>query len=477
MKKRRLFSALLVLWLVAGCTGCLGESPEDSGTAPAQPLTLKVLYATVEAGSEAVVHAARHYTRETGVNVQISTFPYNSLQEKVFTELSRMSGEYDLIAVDTPWVPKIIRHLEPLTPYLRNAASAGDIGDFIAKLFLDTSVFDKDRPHRAPIAMDTIDLDRIASAGFDVWSLPIQSNVLTVSYRKDLFQNEAYRAEFRQQFHRELDLPNTLDEYLDIARFFTRDTNRDGLIDLYGTTLMAGKHEANFVDYKSFLSNFGGELFDEKLRPAFHSEAGVKALETYGKWILAEKVTPPDVLSYSWDEVEIAFGYGQAVMGMNYHDMKLQPNVGGQVGYFMFPGVERGGALVRGPHFGSWGLAVNKYSRHKAEAFELADYLTSAEVQRDYLRFRQHVTRKSAYAAAGALPDESLREYYDVLGRSLNVGVGRPRIRNYDQVSEAVQTAVQQYLTGKKSARAALNAAAAKVEQSMRDNGYLSPNE
>jgi multiple sugar transport system substrate-binding protein len=472
MKKRRLATALLVLLLLIGCAGCLGVRPEDSGAAPVSPPTLKVLYATVEAGSEAVVHAAENYRRKTGVHVEVSTFPYNSLQEKVFSELSRMSGEYDLIAVDTPWIPKIIRHLEPLTPYIRNSASAGDIDDFIAKLFLDTSVFDKDKPQRAPVAMDTIDLDRITAAGFDVWSLPIQSNVLTVSYRKDLFQNEANRAAFRQRFHRELDIPNTLDEYLDIAKFFTRDTDRDRMIDLYGTTLMAGKHEANFVDYKSFLSDFGGELFDEKLQPVFDSDAGVKALKTYGKWILTEKVTPPDVLSYSWDEVEIAFGYGKAVMGMNYHDMKLQPNVGGQVGYFMFPGVKRGDTLVRGPHFGSWGLAVNKYSEHKAEAFALAGYLTSAEVQRDYLRFRQHVTRKSAYAAARALPDESLREYYDVLGRSLNVGVGRPRIKNYDQVSEAVQTAVQQYLTGKKPADAALHDAAEKVKISMRENGY-----
>lgn len=470
---------MLMLFMIAiSCSGCTDGSAYRSGS-PAESSSLssstklKVLYATVEAGSEAVVNAAENYEKQTGIGVEVSTFPYNSLQEKVFTELSRMSGEYDLIAVDTPWMPKIIQHLEPMTPFIRQAASTAAMDDFIAKLFLDSSVFDKDMPQRAPLAMDTINLDSIMAAGFDVWSLPIQSNVLTVSYRKDLFQNENNRAAFKKRFKRELSIPTTMEEYKDIAKFFTRDTNDDGTIDMYGTTLMAGKHEAGFVDYKSFLSVFGGKLFDEKLNPVFNSESGVRALETYGSWILKDKVTPANVLSYTWDEVEIAFGFGQAAMGMNVHDMKLHPNLqGGQVGYFMLPGVKNGDTLVRGPHFGSWGLAINKYSEHKEAAYELADYLTSAEVQRDYLRFRQHVTRKSAYAAAKTVLDESLREYYEVLGRSLSVGVGRPRIKNYDQVSETVQTAVQQYLTGKKDARTALDEAAAKVDQLMRESGY-----
>ncbi|MGO4184986.1 ABC transporter substrate-binding protein [Paenibacillus sp. TAF43_2] len=473
MVRPRIYMFILFMFAI-GCTGCSRESSYRSEQPVESSATmLKVLYATVEAGSEAVINASENYEQQTGIDVEISTFPYNSLQEKVFTELSRMSSEYDLIAVDTPWMPKIIQYLEPITPYIQQTASTTEIDDFIAKLFLDTSVYDKNMPQRAPLAMDTVNLDSITAAGFDVWSLPIQSNVLTVTYRKDLFENEANRVAFKKRFHRELSIPSTLDEYEDIAKFFTRDNNQDGLIDMYGTTLMAGKHEANFVDFKSFLHIFGGKLFNENLDPVFNSESGVKALETYGSWILKDKVTSPDVLSYTWDEVEIAFGFGQAAMGMNVHDMKLHPKVhGGQVGYFMLPGVEHGGTLVRGPHFGSWGLAINKYSEHKEEAYQLANYLTSADVQRDYLRFRQHVTRKSAYAAAKTVPEESVREYYEVLGRSLNIGVGRPRIKNYDQISETVQTAVQQYLTGKKNARTALDDAAAKVGKLMKESGY-----
>jgi multiple sugar transport system substrate-binding protein len=472
--KTGLFVTLIAAILL---TGCFNRSPHgaEENAAAKEPQTLRVLYATGEAGSEAIISAVQLYEQQTGIRVEVSTYPYNNLQEKVFSELAQKSDHYDLIAIDTPWVPKIIRHLEPMTAYIRNTDSPDSIrlNDFIAKAFLDTSVFKKDAPQLNPPQMEEIDLDKIETAGFDVWSLPVQSNVLTVSYRKDLFDDSRYKAEFKQRYHRELTVPETLDEYLEIARFFTRDTDGDGETDLYGTTLMGKMNEANFVDFKSFLGDFGGTIFDDHLKPAFNGREGVKALETYGSWINRYKVTPPGVLAYTWEEVAIVFGSGQAAMGMNYHDMKLNPKVkGGEVGYFEFPGVRSGGRLTRGPHFGSWGIGINTYSANKQAAYDLAQMLASPESQIGYLRFNQHVTRKSAYKAAETSPDVHTKEYYQALGKSLNVGVGRPRITNYDQVSEAIQLAVNDYLTGKKDAKRALDDGALQVEALMKQAGY-----
>ncbi|PZE22184.1 ABC transporter substrate-binding protein [Paenibacillus xerothermodurans] len=475
-------SILLSLSLMLLLAGCVGSTPDNraegggSASAPSGDAkrVLRILYATGEAGSEAIADAVQSYEKKTGWKIEVHTFPYNNLQAKVFSELAEQSGHYDLIAIDTPWVPRIIQHLEPMTSYIRTsqAPDAIQLEDFIAKAFLDTSVFKADSPQTNPPQMDEINLEHIVSSGFDIWSLPVQSNVLTVSYRKDLFDNPANREQFRQQFHRELAVPQTLDEYLEIARFFTRDTNSDGTVDMYGTTLMADMSEANFVDFKSFLSSYGGTIFDDNLKPAFNSTEGVRALETYGSWINQHKVTPPGALTYTWEEVSIVFNSGQVAMGMNYHDMKLDPKVGGQVGYFPFPGVKMGERIVRGPHFGSWGIGINKYSNNKQAAYDLAQTLASPAAQKDYLKFYQHVTRKSAFDAARSLPDASTREYYQALGESLEVGVGRPRITNYDQVSQAVQAAVNDYLTGKKDAQSALNDAAAEVDQLMQQAGY-----
>ncbi|CAM4382868.1 sugar ABC transporter substrate-binding protein [Paenibacillus phoenicis] len=473
-----LLKIVFALLAFAAGTGCLDRMIEpakpDEKESRAQQQVLRVLYSNHEAGPEAVIDAMETYSRQTGIRIEVEALPYNNLQEKVFSELAQGKGTYDLIAVDTPWMPKVIEHLEPLSSYIKqsNHPDSIKLDDFIAKVFLDTSVFRLDSPQAEPPSLETVSLDGITSAGFEIWSLPIQSNALTVSYRKDLFESPQYREEFRRLYGRELEIPRTFDEYAQLAKFFTRDTDGDGKTDLYGTTLMGSRHEANFVDFKSFLNSFGGRLFDDDFEPAFQSKEGVEALQTYGSWINEYKITPPDVLTYTWDEVSVVFEFGKAAMGMNYHNMRLNPKVGGEVGYFMFPGTMESGALIRGPHFGSWGLAINRYSRQKEDAYALAEYLTSPQSQMGYLKFNHHVTRKSAYEQAQHITDPSLREYYRVLGDSLRVGVGRPRITNYEQVSDAVQSAVHEYLTGEKTAQDALSDAAAEVRGLMRQAGY-----
>lgn len=476
----------LIIGITTACSNRNGNanSPDAANTADTggagkaggneKPKELKILYATAEAGSEAILDAVKKYESESGIKVSVDTFPYNNLQEKVFSELAQKSDYYDLMAIDTPWVPQLIQHLEPLSSYMSSTAKPDFLAldDYIAKVFLDTSVFKLDAPNEQPPAMDTISLDAVTGAGFEVVGLPIQSNVLTVSYRKDLFEDPANQAAFKEQFGRDLAVPNTLDEYLDVAKFFTRDTDNDGKIDMYGTTLMAKKHEAGFVDFKSFLSDFGGSIFDANMKPVFNNEQGVQALELYGSWINEYKVTPPGTTTYTWDEVATVFGSGQVAMGMNYHDMQLDPKVNGKEGYFMFPGREDGGNIVRGPHFGSWQLSVSKYSNNKQAAYELAEWLTSPATQEGYLPFKQKVTRLSSYKAAEAIEDETVREFYQVLGESLKVGVGRPRITNYGQVSEAVQVGMNDYLTGRKGAKEALDGAAKQVETIMEQAGY-----
>jgi len=214
-------------------------------------------------------------------------------------------------------------------------------------------------------------------------------------------------------------------------------------------------------------------VLDDQLRPAFQLEPGIKALKTYGSWLNTHHVAPPDALSYTWEEAGIIFGSGQVAMGLNYHEMELDPRIRtGVIGYFMFPQASDASEHNLAPQIVSWGLSVNKYSHHKQAAYELTQYLTSPAVQKDALRFKHNVTRKSAYEHSKSLLINSHREYYDVLESSLAKGTVRPRIINYNQVSEAVQIAVQDYLIGKKSAEAALADAAQQAEKALKKAGY-----
>ncbi|GAA3314418.1 hypothetical protein GCM10020331_006880 [Ectobacillus funiculus] len=60
----------------------------------------------------------------------------------------------------------------------------------------------------------------------------------TLIYRKDLFEDEANKKAFKEQYGYELQPSKKRGRNMKIQlSFFTRDTNRDGQIDQYGTTV------------------------------------------------------------------------------------------------------------------------------------------------------------------------------------------------------------------------------------------------
>src|SRR4029453_2978126 len=74
------------------------------------------------------------------------------------------------------------------------------------------------------------------SQGDDTFvGMPVWTNSEILFYRTDLFEDPKNMADFEAKYGYPLAAPTTWDEYRDVAEFFTRDTDGDGTIDLYGT--------------------------------------------------------------------------------------------------------------------------------------------------------------------------------------------------------------------------------------------------
>lgn len=437
------------------------------------PKQLHVLYATAEANSAAVQAILPAFKAKTGVELVMDTMPYNALQTKVFAEFAAKSSYYDVIIVDTPWSPALVQNLEPLSGYMTNA-SLNNLAplkpyDFIPKVFYDTAVYDVKNPsvhYPKPTAL--VNAAAIKKNGFDIYGLPIQANALSLAYRKDLFGNASQKAAFKKAYGRALTVPKTLDEFAQVARFFTQPANK-----LYGTTLMAGTGDWATDDFKTLLAAYGGDgyMVGNKQELAFNSEAGVKAL-TYYRDLIKAGVTPPGTTSASWDEVATMFDSGLTAMTMNYHDLKLDAKIkGGVIGYAKVPG-----AVSEGPHFGTWMLSVNKYSKNKEWAYRAAEWMTSSEEVTAMLANGIHPARNSVYVAAAKLPDANIAAYYATLKKALAVGVGRPRLTNYGEVDAAIFTMVNNVATGKAEPKLALVDTAAQVKKLLEAAGYKVPN-
>jgi multiple sugar transport system substrate-binding protein len=360
-------------------------------------------------------------------------------------------------------MPTIVGKIEPLSAYVGNAklndVAEIDLGDFIPKVFYDTAVYQASNPRAQYTDNEAApDAGAIKGKGFEIYGLPIQSNALTLSYRADLFEDAKEQADFKKQYGRDLAPPETWDDFVDVAKFFTRPDDR-----LWGTTLMAGVGDWSTDDFKTLLHSFGGDghLVDPDLKPTFNTPEGQQALQFYADLINKHKVVPRGTTAASWDTVTTTFGQGLTAMGMNYHDMGLNEGVDGQVKYALVPKAQR-----RGPHFGTWMLSVNKASKNKEWAYRTAAWLTSSATQVQMVAKNLHPTRASVYetVSSDAEVKQRSQNFYEVLGESLKVGVGRARLTNYFDVSNKVAVAVNQAASNRAAPADALSKAASEVE-------------
>jgi multiple sugar transport system substrate-binding protein len=460
----------LLVTALAACTPSTGGSDTSGG----KPKTMHMLYATAEADAAAVQSLVPAFRQKFGIDLQIDTQPYDALQQKVFSESASGSSYYDIVIVDTPWAPALVGKLEPLSTYLndpkRNDMAKTDIGDFIPKVFYDTAVYDAKTPAKHyQDSSSAPDTGAITKAGFDVYGLPIQANALVMAYRKDMFNDPKHKAAYQAATGKPLAVPRTWDEYTKVAKYFTQPAK-----GLYGTTVMAGVGDWATDDFKSLLASYGGNghLVGDDLSLQFDTPEGVAALQYYSDLINKDKVVPPGSTSASWDETASLFDSGKTAMTMNYHPLALDSKVKGEIGYATVPE-----GKSTGPHFGTWMLGINKNSVNKDWAYRAITWLTAAEQQVTMTKKELHPTRTSVYKqiTGSGETDASLKNFYQVLGDSLAVGVGRARLTNYTEVSNAIAKAVNVAASGSKTPQAALDGAATEVRRLLTEAGYKVP--
>jgi len=455
------------LKLSTALVGAVMTSQYSLAAAP-KPPSLNMIYATSEANSDAIKAVLPGFKAETGIDINMDTMPYNALQQKIFAELASGSSYYDVMIIDVPWIPALINKIEPITDMVLNKEVSGDLDlqDFIPKVFVDNTVFKRDASYLHFDRNDVVDPSAIKAAGFDIYGLPIQANALTLAYRKDLFDDPAHQKAYKEKTGKELTPPETLDDFVSVASYFTNPAKR-----MWGTTLMAGAGDWATDDFKSLLASFGGDghLVNDKFEPVFSSPEGVAALKFYADLINVQKVTPPGTTSASWDNVATSFSDGLTAMTMNYHDLALSPNVKGSVAYAVIP---KGKSV--GPHDGAWILSVNSFSKNKEWAYEAIKWLTSAKSQTKALEHQLHPTRISVYKTATSDPAiaQKFANFYEVLGKSLEVGVGRPRLANYGDVDRAIWVAVNNAARGAETPENALKKAAEQTRELLQQAGY-----
>ncbi|MGX5664456.1 sugar ABC transporter substrate-binding protein [Rhizobium daejeonense] len=297
-----------------------------------------------------------------------------------------------------------------------------------------------------------------------------QFDVSALYYQKSLYQDEAKQKAFKEKYGYDLAPPDTWQQVTDQAIFFASPP------DFYGTQF-AGKEEAINGRFFEMLVAEGGEYLDKDGKPAFNSEAGVRALDWFVNLYKA-KAVPAGTTNYLWDDLGQGFASGTIAVNLDwpgwatfFNDPKSS-KVAGNVGVKVQPA---GSSGKRTGWSGHHGFSVTESCANKEAAASLVWFLTNEDSQK-------------LEAAAGPLPtrtavwewdikqaenDPYKKEVLTAFQEAARHAFAVPQTPSWIEISNAVYPELQAAILGDKSSKDALDAAAKKATEILEDAGAL----
>jgi multiple sugar transport system substrate-binding protein len=360
------------------------------------------------------------------------------MHEKLVPQLTAPAGggSYDVIVVDNYWVGEFV--------------NAGWLME------LDNRVS----------ASDTIDLDVYLPSMLDMvgqldgttYMIPFYNYAMALIYRDDLLTDSDLQAEFEEAYDRELALPASPEEYVELAQFATRDRDGDGEIDLYGSAMMGLRPDPITMEWLNYLYGLGGRLYDEDWNAVVNNDAGIKATELYAEAM--SNAAPPGAPAYGFDEAFSTMAQGNAFSFITFNWMLPRLNdpqeseVVDQTKVVRVPG---GTGLL-----GGWGWAIPNSSPNPDAAWAFIEWVESFPVAKERALSGGAPTRSDVFSDPDVI---DAYPYYQEVEQIVGEAIPFPIMSRSPQVVEVLGRELSEVVAGAKSPDQAMNAAADELAQ------------
>ena len=131
------------------------------------------------------------------------------------------------------------------------------------------------------------------------YGIPLDIHPLGLYYNKKLLYNAGFQKS-----------PRDLNEFLEMAKSCTYDSNNDGNIDIWGFAIDPNVMSGQI--FWSILCQYGGQIFtDDKMTSAYNSGEGIKSIQLLYDMIYKYKISPkgliPDGAATMFEEGKLLF--------------------------------------------------------------------------------------------------------------------------------------------------------------------------
>ncbi|TJY42465.1 extracellular solute-binding protein [Cohnella pontilimi] len=379
--------------------------------------------------TEMVQKVTEKFTQETGIKVNIEAVNYSSMHEKLVPQLLGATSNYDLIVVDNYWVGEFT-----------DAGWLELLDSFIQRDKFDTSVYLKSM------------FDMVGQVKGTTYMLPFYNYAMALVYRKDVFDDPDLKSKYQAETGRELKIPDTLEEYVNISKFITKQKGGS----MYGSVMMGLRPDPISVEWLNYLYSSGGDFYNTDGSLRINDDKAVKALELYVDNM--KNAAPKGAAGFGFDEAFNVFAQGNAASFITYNWMlpKLQnaseSKVAGKVDIANVPG---GSSLN-----GGWGWAIPKNAEDKEASWQYLKWIESFNSAKERALLGGSPTRRDVLAdsdVVGVFPHYVKVQY--ILESSKMI----PIIPQAPQLIEILGRELSEAVSGGKSPKAALDTVAKEV--------------
>lgn len=363
----------------------------------------------------AVTAVVKEFMRlEPNIEVEIRNYPWSVMHDKLVVELRAKQGP-DVGYVNSRWTQEFIQNgfLMDLTSRL----SQINRDDWMSNYWSSVSRNNK------------------------VYALPDRREAYVMFYNKALFRDAGIKS-----------VPETMDDFLVAAKALTTK-------GVYGFGLVGASHPTMIGQFTNFLYAFGGRILNaDGTKATINDEHGVNALSFYADLYHKFKVCQTSAPGDARDQVRQLFMAGRVGMmidglfgGSTFTSMAPQL----EWGIFKIPQVK---GEKRSAVAGGWDNAIFSYTKNPEEAWKFVKFITEPEnMAKMTMTFP---VRKSAFEMP-RFKDPSNAPWLDALQNS------DPELSSpyYEQIALILGDAVQDVLVKNVSAKKAMDAAAARIDE------------
>jgi multiple sugar transport system substrate-binding protein len=375
-----------------------------------------------------------------GIKLEVEVIPADAFVTKTLLEFTNGRSPWDLIMFNPSLFADYARHFEPLEPYIKKLNLKLDLDD-IAEAYQKTNMY----------------------WGGVLYAMPLDGDIHIMFYNKVAFERPENRQKFKARYGYELAPPQTWKEWDDMAAFF-HGWGWDGSDNkLFGAGASYKENIYSFHWWRQRFFAYGGQYFDENMKPLINTKPGVRALQEMVDTI---QYYPPGVLLFESEEPKTMLIKGEVPLLVSWTSTGKRvgdPNqslIIGKAGFDVLPGHRVDGQIVRAsPNTGGRSFAISKYSKVKDATAVVLEFVSSPEQSLKIVMDPKTIMdpwRNSHFTAErfrSAFPGAG--EYLDAIKASFPYTVPDPQIPGGDEyrrrVAEMVTRALQKSIAPKEA--------------------------